>query len=677
MKSHVRIPRLFWFLVLGAVLFAAGCSFDTSGLTPTKHYYECSVEVWSCPPTNKPLTVKLTGPALYPQLSNYKLVPDLWSKSQAFRVYWDTPVVVAGIELDKLKGALQVMTGQSDWKVTGSDLLRIELKNDVEGLYVAYDARANPKPLWLTKDYRQEIDSSTQKPYAIILSTVDPNKPTSPEYIRLEIWRRSVTPTANQVVGLPGNNYGNPGWASVIKGEPAMYSVLITPQSESNCNVLGNKLKSYGYKNCHLDDAEAIAAAEKNCNAAFQPQFQCRNASCPVTPGCYDGTTIYGSVFGLTTFLYSSRVDFISPSQVTVTLMNHQVTVKSGGYMNFKYLTQTHDLQLNSLLLDLGSFDTDLGRFENTTVALLKTPKAACKDTLPVFGQPCDKYEIAQGEFIASENATLKQKPLLWVSSNDQPIAIQINHATKAFQVKGKTQATLKVDGQETVMDLSVDLLGQFTNFSPNPVGTESTRFAECDENSNHTPVLLSAAGSFDIYDTLPSNPANYVWYEDYGLVTQKSWGTGPLVTIPPHQMGFGIHSISLLVTDNNGVVDTATFDVQVGDHQPPRLTIPPDVTAPLQPPGSNGAQVSLGTASATDACSTQVMITNDAPANSFFPPGVTAVTWTADDGRGNLATAVQKVTVQVTQFTLLEAFILVAVVFGAAAGAVLWRRKK
>jgi hypothetical protein len=56
--------------------------------------------------------------------------------------------------------------------------------------------------------------------------------------------------------------------------------------------------------------------------------------------------------------------------------------------------------------------------------------------------------------------------------------------------------------------------------------------------------------------------------------------------------------------------------------------------------------QVDIGHALASDACSENVIIGNDAPANLIFQPGETSVVWKADDGRGNVETKVQKVSV-------------------------------
>ena len=79
-------------------------------------------------------------------------------------------------------------------------------------------------------------------------------------------------------------------------------------------------------------------------------------------------------------------------------------------------------------------------------------------------------------------------------------------------------------------------------------------------------------------------------------------------------------------------------------DTAPPVITAPADVTADAT---GSLTTVALGTATATDIFDSAPTITNNAPRS--FPPGETAVTWTATDTAGNTATATQTVTVRHT----------------------------
>lgn len=92
--------------------------------------------------------------------------------------------------------------------------------------------------------------------------------------------------------------------------------------------------------------------------------------------------------------------------------------------------------------------------------------------------------------------------------------------------------------------------------------------------------------------------------------------------------------------SNGNGIIDPvdtcpgATFGP---DRTPPQFTfVPASITT------STCGSVSIGQAQATDPCG--VTITNDAPAH--FSVGTTIVRWTAKDGAGNAAVAIQTVTV-------------------------------
>jgi hypothetical protein len=92
--------------------------------------------------------------------------------------------------------------------------------------------------------------------------------------------------------------------------------------------------------------------------------------------------------------------------------------------------------------------------------------------------------------------------------------------------------------------------------------------------------------------------------------------------------------------TDAFGNVGAASFTVSVLDTTRPVLTVPPDITLTA---GCSSPQ-NIGTATATDAASAPVNITSNRP--SIFRAGITVVTYTARDARGNTTTGTQRVTV-------------------------------
>ncbi|MDE1811556.1 MAG: HYR domain-containing protein, partial [Thaumarchaeota archaeon] len=92
-------------------------------------------------------------------------------------------------------------------------------------------------------------------------------------------------------------------------------------------------------------------------------------------------------------------------------------------------------------------------------------------------------------------------------------------------------------------------------------------------------------------------------------------------------------------VTQNTTQVNTTKI-LDPNDHTPPSITAPADIT--IEATGIL-TPVSIGQATGTDN-SGIASITSNAP--SKFPLGITMITWTAIDNGGNVAKAVQKITV-------------------------------
>jgi Ca2+-binding RTX toxin-like protein len=128
--------------------------------------------------------------------------------------------------------------------------------------------------------------------------------------------------------------------------------------------------------------------------------------------------------------------------------------------------------------------------------------------------------------------------------------------------------------------------------------------------------VLNLGANAFSIDGTIGDNSGNALDIHFHGAITSR----------PPDSNG-------------NGIIDAV--DTCPGE------TVGPDRTAPVftfVPPAmtiTTCSGVNIGRAQATDPCG--VTITNNAP--SVFPLGTTTVTWTARDGAGNVAEAVQLIT--------------------------------
>ncbi len=650
MKNRRLVASQFLWVLFGlSLLGITGCTFNPSFPSLDLPYYQCETERWNCPKTITEPDVTLTGA---PQVAKYQKGKGLWwDKAQAYQVYWDKPFSIWDIDLNELKGSLLIQTGHDDWGVSVPEFLKVEMLTDIENFYLAYDSRANPKPDWLldpSGDYERVPDPLTYwRTHSYYVTITKRDEKTPPAFVKLEVFRRKKVPPKHHVITIPGNGFGNPGWQGITTGSPAMYLVLIAPKVRPDCSP-GNQLDTMGFVGCFATQVYAEKAAATDCQQKSGP-LACRNTSCQTPLLCAEGYTLHGGALTIQprAFPYRSEIEFLAPqSRAEVTIKGKQFKSGVRGTLHFEYLLQTHDIQLNSMTLELDPLETDVGRFTDLAVTLLQPSVAHCQDALLVLDQPCDKYQIPKADFASSEGGKLKGKPLLFASENVNPIDIQIDHTTRTFQLTGGPLHTLMtIDGTPTPLDIAIDLTGHFVNFAPNAVASESSKFAECARNRNQTPVFLNAAGSFDIYDPLPTNPANYEWYEDYELVTQKLWGQGPKVTIGPSQLGFGVHTFTLVLRDKNGVVDTNTIKIPVQDTKPPQLTIPGDVVI-LQGPPAHPQQVDIGKAEASDACALEVMISDDAPAGLVFQPGETAVTWEADDGRGNTTRKVQTVVV-------------------------------
>lgn len=103
-----------------------------------------------------------------------------------------------------------------------------------------------------------------------------------------------------------------------------------------------------------------------------------------------------------------------------------------------------------------------------------------------------------------------------------------------------------------------------------------------------------------------------------------------------------GTTVVTWTVTDGTSAQASGTQNVSVADTTAPGLNKPNDMQ--VVSTGTN-TMVDIGNATATDLVDAAPVIGNDMPA-AGFPMGTTPVTWTATDASGNVATAVQMVTV-------------------------------
>ncbi|WP_338790139.1 BspA family leucine-rich repeat surface protein [Bernardetia sp. MNP-M8] len=146
------------------------------------------------------------------------------------------------------------------------------------------------------------------------------------------------------------------------------------------------------------------------------------------------------------------------------------------------------------------------------------------------------------------------------------------------------------------------------------------------------TPTLSDITAQCEVTSiTVPTTTDNCA-----GTITGTTAQTFPITTQ-------GTTVVTWTFDDGNGNISTANQNVIITDTQLPTITAPSNVTANTDLGICTASNVTLGTPTGTDNCTTPTF-TNDAP--SVFPIGTTTVIWTADDGNGNTVTANQTVTI-------------------------------
>lgn len=171
-------------------------------------------------------------------------------------------------------------------------------------------------------------------------------------------------------------------------------------------------------------------------------------------------------------------------------------------------------------------------------------------------------------------------------------------------------------------------LTGVHSNRSPTAV-IQPESPVECNEPLAAA-VTLDGSGSTDPDD----NIERYEW-----RVNSSDVGNGSTL---PFVLDFGASDVELTVYDSLSAFDKDEKTLDVIDTSPPSLTPPADVEAECESP--DGTAVDIGQASAADTCDENISVSNDGL--PLYPLGDTPVTWSAEDFSGNVAQAVQTVSI-------------------------------
>ncbi|MBN1343701.1 MAG: hypothetical protein JXQ73_13515 [Phycisphaerae bacterium] len=681
-KLRLSSHRLIRVLIVLLMLSQASCVFDTSGVPVGCWRYDCTVGIYKCKTWHKALDVVVKDAT-----SCYKAYRSatLTYPNEGFRVgleaYCGKNWLIGSMTLDDLRGSLWIKPHFGyNVNTTPTGGVQFTLKHDAAAIYIAYDSRVLDEPNWLeppeyTMQYRTVGPGGlTDDPAYVTIKMPDVLNKTNET--KLKVYRYHKAPKAGQTFQIPGNQSGFPKWpAGLNPSDTAMYIVIIKPLQDYDCSKLipENFVEDVVYDSCSIEPCPSLTTVKANAKTKAEDRLKLyapgthllAEPNCVPAEYCGD-RKIFLSNFGVNLepriFVRHSEIEFDASkytSKADITIKGKKVSANVNGTLHFEYLLdkkgQMTEMLLNGMILRLGSIKTSAGDFNDTVVALMTPTKADLTDPNAPFGQPGNTYLVPVDTLITSASCDQDGEPLFVVALNRNAVDISIDHTTRTFTIKGgPLRATLTVNDEPTDLDISINLTGHFLNFLIVPGTDESQTFSECNrEGKNADDIHLDASTSFEIYgDPIPTNPADYVWYEDYGLVTEKIWGTGKQVTIAKNQIGFGQHVMTLALRDDFGAVAFDTFIVEVGDLKAPNLFVPTDrlVYMAIQPPASAAqtqVKVSIGQAwSADDCAGSNILIGNDAPAGLVFPAGQTPVTWTADDGRGNVAKGLQNVQV-------------------------------
>ncbi len=574
-------------------LVASGCAVGIVG-EQSADKMQCRVPVLKCPPVPSPLTISTLQPTPAPGSSCYQQQAGSISGAQ---LYCDPGnFTVLGSSDPGLAGASLVQTRQADSGSTAAQHF-VFRPTPVSGtsplgeLFVAYDSRATVAPAWLSADFVPVVNPLDGSNHT--LRTTFPDRTAGApagQTVDLDLYKRRVATAAE--LAIPGNSAGNPQFpAGLTVADRAMYVVLLKPRTRPGpCGVNAHSL--HVAEDCYAVPrvggafdlafiSQMQTKAVASCNEVFSqlPAFQCavpqaeclRIGSCPADQAKTSPLSVPAN-----RFLRHSEVVFEpATSLARVQVQGRHYVRAVSGRLHFEpefdagQLLQK--LSVRSIALSIGS----IGGFEDLSLVLGSPFDAACADSPPLVASPCDRYRIAPGAMEAELGARQDGQ---WTvaSGTNLAMSILVDHTQRSFRLRGgPVRAAVEVDGDPATVELLVDLTGRFENFAPVADTRESKAHSECVEGRNRDPIVLDAAGSFDIYASLP--PTAYEWWEDYAQLGERFLGAGSRVTLWPRHLDFGLHHMTLAVEDSAGVVSTDSLIVQVLDSEPPFMPhLPP-----------------------------------------------------------------------------------------------------
>ena len=207
-------------------------------------------------------------------------------------------------------------------------------------------------------------------------------------------------------------------------------------------------------------------------------------------------------------------------------------------------------------------------------------------------------------------------------------LATPTNDVTVASGTRTLLEVVRRVGGTTTTPNVSVEPASfLLADTDPPNVSNCNNQTASTDPGACEATVTFALPTAFDACDG------------NIAPVLTSALGSGDVF---PE----GETTVEYTFTDQAGNSAACTLTVTVSDDEAPTLVdCPVDVTLTT----ANGictAVATLTPPTATDNCTANVTVTDDAPANGAFPIGTTTVTYSATDDAGNTATCTVNVVV-------------------------------